>query len=193
MKYNTDRKRAQFLLNNMIPNISTNKCTAADLPEHFWDRGVWSVVENVFLDTIREDDDEDGSANKKRKKERDPRDESSDAHDDKKDSNQEGDNASSEITHGGSGHDEQQNCALAELSDYIGHDVGNEMDLLGMTDDEDERILIVRRFLARHIVPGIVGAGISEVGIDCRTPPFDEIACPTLSESNILRHNTASS
>jgi hypothetical protein len=67
------------------------------------------------------------------------------------------------------------------------------MDLLSMTDDEDERIRVVRRFLARHIVPGIVGGGISEVGIDCRTPPSDEIACPTLSESNVLRHNTASS
>lgn len=50
------------------------------------------------------------------------------------------------------------------------------MDLLSMTDDEDERIPIVRRFLVRRIVPGIVGAGISEVGISCSTPPSDEIA-----------------
>ena len=59
----------------------------------------------------------------------------------------------------------------------------------------DGRLLlaVLQGSIGSSIVPGIVGAGISEVGIDCRTPPFDEIACPTLSESNILRHNTASS
>jgi hypothetical protein len=193
MKYIADRKRAQFLLNNMIPNKSNNTCTSADLPEHFWNRGVWNEVEKVFLDTIKEEDDEDGTGNKRRKMERSPRNDSSDARDhSKNDSNQGGDSDSSGIGHVGSGHDGQQNCTLAQLFDYAGHDVGNEMDLLTMTDDEDERIRIVRRFLARHIVPGIVGAGITDVGIDCRTPPSDEIACPTLSESNVLRHNTAS-
>jgi hypothetical protein len=167
----------------MIPNNSKNNCTSADLPEYFWKRGVWeTVVNNVLLDTIKE------SGSKKRKMDRN---ESSDAR--KNDSNQGGDSASSGSTHGGSGHDKEQNCTLAQLSDYVGHDVGNEMDLLSMTDDEDERIRVVRCFLVRHIVPGIVGDGISEVGIDCRTPPSDDIACPTLSESNVLRHNTASS
>jgi hypothetical protein len=194
MKYKVDRKRAQILLNNMIPDKSNNACTSANLPEHFWNRGNWNVVQKAFVDTIEEEDDDDegGKGNKRRKQERGSRKESSNARDGKSDSNQGGDSASSGMTHGGSGHDEQQNCTLAKLFDYVGHDVGNEMDLLGMTDDEDERIRIVRRFLARHIVPGIVGAGISDVGIDCRTPPSDEIACPTLSESNVLRHNTAS-
>ncbi len=31
----------------------------------------------------------------------------------------------------------------AQLFDYVGHDVGNEMDLLSMKDDEDERIQVV--------------------------------------------------
>jgi ribosomal protein L31E len=200
MKYNTDRKRAHFLLNNMIPNTSSNNCTSSDLPEHFWNRGNWETVEKVLIGTIKEEDNEDDeddddliSSNKKRNTEQNPSNESSDARDGKNGSNQGGDSVSSGITHGGSGHDGQQNGTLAQLFDYVGHDVCNEMDLLSMTDDEDERIRIVRRFLARHIVPGIVGAEISEVGIDCRTPPSDEIACPTLSESNVLRHNTASS
>jgi hypothetical protein len=188
MKYGTDRKRAQFLLDNMIPNNSKTDCTAADLPKHFWKRGMWETVVNGLLDTIKEDDGADGPGSKKRKLDRN---ESSDAR--TNDSNQGGDSASSGSTHGGSGHDKDEDCKLAQLFDYVGHDVGNEMDLLSMTDDEDERIRVVRRFLARHIVPGIVGEGISEVGIDCRTPPSDETACPTLSESNVLRHNTASS
>jgi hypothetical protein len=197
MKCVTDRKRAQFLLDNMISNESKNGSTSDELPEHFWNRGVWSVVEKAFLKPIEEeeedDDDEDGAGKKRRKRNRGPRKESSEAPHGKNDSNQGGDSASSGSTHDGSGHDKEQNCTLAQLFDYVGHDVGNEMDLLSMTDDEDERIRVVRRFLARHIVPGIVGGGISEVGIDCRTPPSDEIACPTLSESNVLRHNTASS
>jgi hypothetical protein len=194
MKYIANRKRAQFLLNNMIPEKSNNACTSADhLPEHFWNRGVWKKVKKVFLDTIKEEDDEDGTGNKRRKP-KSPRSDSSVTRDhSENDSNQGGDSNSSGTNHVGSGHYGQQNCTLAQLFDYVGHDVGNEMDLLPMTDDEDERIGIVRRFLARHIVPGIVGAGITEVGIDCRTPPSDEIACPTLSESNVLRHNTASS
>ncbi len=156
----------------------------------FWNRGVWeAVVNNVLLDMRKEDDGADGTGSKKRRMDRN---ESSDVR--KNDSNQGGDSTSSGSTHGGSGHDKEQNCTLAaQLFEYVGHDVGNEMDLLCMMDDEDERIRVVRRFLARHIVPGIVGDGISEVGIDCRTPPSDEIACPTLSESNALRHNTASS
>lgn len=195
MKLDTDRKRAQFLLDNMIPNKSKNKCecTSADLPEHFWNRGMWNVVGKKLPDKIKEEDDEDGTGNKKRKTELDRKNESSDARHGKNDSNQGGDSASSGIAHGGNVHDGQQKCTLAQLYDYVADDVGNEMDLLSMTDDEDERIRVVRCFLARHIVPGIVGHGISEVGIDCRTPPSDEIACPTLSESNVLRHNMASS
>jgi hypothetical protein len=202
MKLVADLKRAQYLLDNMFPDKPKTTGTSKDeLPEHFWNRGVWkTVVDSVSLDTIKEDDDVDGTDNKKRKSYTSgaaPR----------NDSNQGGNSASSgnthggsehthggsEYTHGGSGHHGEQDCTLAQLVDYVGHDVGNEMDLLSMTDDEDERIRVVRRFLARHIVPGIVGGGISEVGIDCRTPPSDEIACPTLSESNVLRHNTASS
>jgi hypothetical protein len=66
------------------------------------------------------------------------------------------------------------------------------MDLLSVTDSEDKRFQIMRRFLARYVLPSIVGdVSSDDVEIDCRTPS-DELARPTLSKSNVLQHNTPS-
>eukprot|EP00978_Attheya_sp_CCMP212_P040235 scaffold217504_cov24-Attheya_sp.AAC.1 len=65
LKYDTDHKHAQFLLDNMIPNESQNNCTSTDLPDHFWNRGAWN---DVFLEPIKEHDDEDGTSKKWTKK-----------------------------------------------------------------------------------------------------------------------------
>ena len=60
----------------------------------------------LFLDTIKEDKSEDGIGNTRRKQERGPTNESSDAPRDGKNDPNQGDSASSGITHGGNGHDE---------------------------------------------------------------------------------------
>lgn len=152
---------AKYLLEHFKEYRETSSCNDV-LPETFLERLSWN---EVYASLGSRD-----SETKKRKRE--SHDDSTGSFDGKtrpKDGDGKGPGRSPEEPGGGDRNESPpkkgQMPSGSQLANSLrllhpGDDVGNELDLLDMLDDEEDRVQMVRSFLARHVVPQITGEGL---------------------------------